>query len=85
LTPGALLAVVPVFVVMVAWTRHISMGSIVGAAVFPLAVWLIVKPDLIVVLAAIVASAFIIWRHGSNLQRLRHGTEREFSFGSRKN
>ena len=45
LTPAAILAVLLVFVVTVAWTRHISMGSIVGAATFPLAVWLIVQPD----------------------------------------
>src|SRR5271157_1935202 len=38
LTPMALLAETIVFVVVVAWTRHISMGSIVGAATFPLAV-----------------------------------------------
>src|SRR5438128_6659136 len=49
LTPWAILAVVPVFVATVAWTKHISMGSIVGAAVFPLGVWLLLKPDLAVV------------------------------------
>src|SRR4051794_27807989 len=38
MTPGALGAEVLVFVAVVAWTRHISMGSIVGAATFPLAV-----------------------------------------------
>lgn len=84
LTPGAVAAAVPVFVATVAWTRHISMGSIVGAAVFPLGVWLLLKPGPPVVIAAIVASAFIIYRHSSNIQRLRHGTESVFSFGSRK-
>src|SRR5579864_8902811 len=33
LTPWAIAAAVPVFLVTVAWTKHISMGSIVGAAV----------------------------------------------------
>jgi len=84
LTPGAIAAVLPVFVVTVAWTKHISMGSIVAAAAFPLGVWLILKPDLTVVAAAVIAAAFIIYRHSSNIQRLRSGTEHQFSFGARK-
>jgi len=84
LTPGAIAAVLPVFLVTVAWTKHISMGSIVAAAVFPLGVWLIVKPDLAVVAAAVIASAFIIYRHSSNILRLRSGTENRFTFGARK-
>lgn len=84
LTPGAIAAVVPVFVATVAWTRHISMGSIVGAAAFPLGVWLILKPGPPVVMAAIIASGFIIYRHSSNIQRLRQGTESNFSFGRKK-
>ena len=84
LTPAAVLAVLPVFVVTVAWTRHISMGSIVAAATFPLAVWLIVKPDVTVVAAAVIAAAFIIYRHSSNIARLRSGTESRFTFGARR-
>ena len=41
LTPVALLASLVVFVGVVAWTRYISLGSIIAAACFPLAVWLI--------------------------------------------
>src|SRR5204863_2896633 len=44
LTPIPLIAVLVVFVVVVAITRHISLGSIVAAATFPLAVWLILHP-----------------------------------------
>ena len=83
LTPWALAGVLLTFVVTVAWTRHISMGSIVAAAVFPLAVWLLEKPPLEVVVAAMIAGAFIIYRHSSNLSRLRDGTEHEFTFGSK--
>jgi glycerol-3-phosphate acyltransferase PlsY len=84
LTPWAMAAVAPVFVVTVAWTRHISMGSIVGAAAFPLGVWLILKPEPPVVVAAILASGFIIYRHSSNIRRLREGSENTFSFGAGK-
>ncbi len=84
LTPAALGAVMVVFVAVVAWTRYISMGSIIGAAVLPLAVWLIELPPIPVEAAAIVCGAFIIYRHSSNIQRLRAGTESVFSFRGRK-
>jgi acyl phosphate:glycerol-3-phosphate acyltransferase len=84
LTPLPLAAVLVVFVGVVAWTRYISMGSIVGAATFPLAVWLILHPPAPVVMAALLSGAFIVWRHKGNLVRLRAGTENVFTFGSRK-
>jgi glycerol-3-phosphate acyltransferase PlsY len=83
LTPWALAAVAVVFIVTVAWTRHISMGSIVGAAVFPFGVWLLLQPPLPVIAAAIVAGTFIIYRHSSNVRRLRGGSEHEFRFGGK--
>jgi glycerol-3-phosphate acyltransferase PlsY len=84
LAPLALAAVLVVFVVVVAWTRYISMGSIVGAAALPLGVWLISRSPWPVVAASIVAGGFIIYRHSSNIRRLRAGTENVFRFGARK-
>jgi glycerol-3-phosphate acyltransferase PlsY len=84
LSPGPLLAVLVVFVVVVAVTRYISLGSIVGAALFPLAVWLIQKPQWPVAAAAALGGAFIVWRHRANIARLRAGTENVFRFGGTK-
>ena len=81
LAPLALAAQVLVFVAVVAWTRHISMGSIVGAATFPLGVWLIQQAPWPVLAAAAAGSAFIIYKHRSNIRRLRAGTESVFSLG----
>ena len=78
LTPLPLAATLVVFVVMVAATRHISVGSIIGAGAFPLAVWLISHPPLPVTLSAILSGAFIVYRHRENIQRLRAGTENVF-------
>jgi glycerol-3-phosphate acyltransferase PlsY len=83
LTPLALGAVLIVFVAIVAWTRFISMGSVVSAATFPLAVWLMDK-DLTMLATAAIAGAFIIYKHSSNIQRLHEGTEHVFTFGARK-
>jgi glycerol-3-phosphate acyltransferase PlsY len=83
LTPLPLAATLVVFAVMVAATHHISVGSIVGAGAFPLAVWLISHPPLPVLLAAIVSGAFIVYRHRENMQRLRAGTENVISLRGR--
>jgi glycerol-3-phosphate acyltransferase PlsY len=84
LTPLPMVAALIVFVVVVAWTRHISLGSILAAGTFPLAVWLILQPSLIVVASAIIAGGFIIYRHSSNIRRLHAGTEHNFDLGARR-
>ena len=83
LTPLPLAAALVVFVAMAAWTRHISLASIVGAGTFPFAVWLIEHPSATVVAAAILSAALIVYRHRENIVRLHAGTESIFSFGSR--
>jgi acyl phosphate:glycerol-3-phosphate acyltransferase len=83
LTPLALGCVLIVFVVVVAWSRYISLGSICAAATFPLAVWIVQHPQLPVFLASLVAGAFVIYRHRENIQRLHMGTEHPFSFSGR--
>jgi len=84
LTPGAMVCALLVFAAVVAWTRHISLGSISVAATFPLAVWIVERPPFPVFLAAALAGAFIVYRHRANIGRLHAGTEHRFSFGNRK-
>jgi glycerol-3-phosphate acyltransferase PlsY len=81
LTPLPLAATVVVFLAMVAWTRYISVGSIVAAGAFPLAVWLISHSPLPVLGSAVVSAAFIVYRHRGNIERLRAGDENVFSLG----
>jgi glycerol-3-phosphate acyltransferase PlsY len=80
LTPVPLLAALVVFVIVVAATRQISMGSLVAAASLPLAVWMIEHPPAAVLLASGAAAAFIIHRHSANIGRIRAGTEHVFKF-----
>lgn len=82
IAPAALAAVLILFVAVVAWSRYISLGSIVGAALFPFAVWLLYHPAWPVTAACAFCGAFIVWRHQSNIQRLRAGTENVFRFSS---
>jgi glycerol-3-phosphate acyltransferase PlsY len=80
LTPWPLFAVLLVFVVVVWTKRHISLGSIVACGLFPFGVWLIEHPHWSVVAAAAIGGGFVIYRHKSNIERLRAGTESVFTF-----
>lgn len=80
IAPLAVLAVVPVFVLTVWLSRHISLGSIAGAIVFPLFVWWIERPTEPILVASVIAAVLILYRHKANIARLRQGTESVFSF-----
>lgn len=84
LAPLPLLAITIIFVAVVAVTRYISLGSIIGAGLFPFAVWLIDHPDFKLVLAALIGGVFIIWRHKGNIERLLAGNENVLSFSKKK-
>jgi glycerol-3-phosphate acyltransferase PlsY len=84
LTPAPLLATILLFVVTVAVSRYISLGSIIAAGLFPLAVWLIEHPPWYVIVAALVAGGFIVYRHRRNIERIRAGNEHVFSFGGQR-
>jgi glycerol-3-phosphate acyltransferase PlsY len=82
LTPVPMIAALLVFIMVVAATRQISMGSIVAAGSLPLAAWLIEHPPAIVILATLVAAGFVIYRHRANIERIRSGSESVFRFGN---
>jgi acyl phosphate:glycerol-3-phosphate acyltransferase len=81
LMPVPMIAALVLFVIVVAATRQISMGSIVAAGTLPLAVWMIEHPPPIEVIAAVVAGVFIILRHRANIERIRSGTENVLHLG----
>lgn len=80
LAPVPLIVSLVLFAIVVTATRHISLGSIAAAGAFPLGVWLIEHPPAPVLIASIVAGAFIIYRHHANIARVRAGTEHVFRF-----
>ncbi|MEP6961349.1 MAG: glycerol-3-phosphate 1-O-acyltransferase PlsY [Acidobacteriota bacterium] len=78
LMPLPLLATFIVFVIAVAATQHISAGSILGAATFPLGAWIILHPSWIELLSAAAACTLIVYRHRDNVHRIHQGTESRF-------
>jgi acyl phosphate:glycerol-3-phosphate acyltransferase len=81
LTPLPLLAVLLLFVMVVAWTRRLSLGSVTAAGLFPVACWMILHPEWPVLFAALGAAVLIVWRHRDNIGRIRADSERVFRFG----
>ena len=69
--PAALLA----FVATIWATRYISLGSVAASLVLPPMAWATGAPEA-VVFAACALATLIIFRHRSNLVRVRVGTER---------
>jgi glycerol-3-phosphate acyltransferase PlsY len=67
-----------VFVVVVAIWRYVSLGSILGAAVLPLLVYMLYQPPpapWAVSIGAIIVSVLIIVKHRDNIGRLVAGSE----------
>ena len=75
LTPLAIPPAVAIFAVAVWITKYISLGSVLASVALPPIAYAMGSPAPVVV-AAFVASAIIVFRHRSNLMRLRTGTER---------
>jgi len=82
--PGVV--VVVLFLVVYLITRTVSIGSIIGAAGFPLAYvavglamkWPIFDKQLPLLVFAVLVALMIVWKHRSNIQRLLSGTENSF-------
>jgi acyl phosphate:glycerol-3-phosphate acyltransferase len=78
LAPRAIVVALVLFLIVVAFTRYISLGSLVAAAAFPLLVWWLnpaertTAPILLLIAAS---SLLIIVRHKDNIRRLLAGTE----------
>jgi glycerol-3-phosphate acyltransferase PlsY len=78
--PLAALAAITVFALVLALSRFVSLGSILGAAIFPVFAWFLVtgdKPVFFIVVQAMVA-LLIVGKHHQNIRRLLSGTESRF-------
>jgi glycerol-3-phosphate acyltransferase PlsY len=76
LAPWATLVCVGVFLVIVALTRYVSLGSVVSMVLLPVAASLFHYPFPTVVAAA-AAAVLIVFKHLENLKRLARGEERK--------
>jgi glycerol-3-phosphate acyltransferase PlsY len=75
LTPIALPPALAIFVVGVWTTKYISLGSVLATVSLPAIAYATGSPHIVVV-SACAAAVMIVFRHRSNLARVRTGTER---------
>lgn len=77
LSPKAVLFAAAVFLLTVAISRFISLGSVLAALAMPLLILFLGQPKEIMASALCVAG-LIVWRHRENLRRLLDGSESRF-------
>ncbi len=85
------LAVVGVFLAVFFTSRYVSLGSIAAAFAFPVLYfvigtsfgWPILTRQLPLLVFAIVMASLVVWKHRSNIVRLRNGTESRSNAASR--
>jgi acyl phosphate:glycerol-3-phosphate acyltransferase len=79
LAPVAALAALVTFIIVVAATRYVSLASLTGAIVLPIAIaWQERALSPMVMVSAVIAM-FVFWTHRENIQRLLRGEERRVS------
>lgn len=73
------LVAIALFILAVATTRWVSLGSILGAVSFPVTMWIFYQDALLTGIAFAMGAA-VIFMHRSNIGRILSGTENRFSF-----
>ena len=79
------LAFVPMLIAEIAWigvfyfTRYVSLASLVGATILPIAILALYRePQSPVFIASVIIALFVFWTHRENIGRLRRGEEHKF-------
>ena len=81
LFPKAILVALAIFVLVVAITRYVSLGSILGAIGFPVAAFFLQRADAASLVLASAVSLIVVAKHQQNIRRLLAGTESRFGAG----
>jgi glycerol-3-phosphate acyltransferase PlsY len=88
-TIGLVLPIYPIMVILIVitgvivifTTRYVSLASITGVLIFPIAM-IVTQEPMEYILFSLILSAMAVYRHKSNIMRLLKGTESKF--GSKK-
>lgn len=84
----AALGAIGVFILVVLFSRFVSLGSVAAAAAMPLLIYLLWAPrhapPPVVTFGAFAAAMLVVYKHDANIQRLVEGREPRFSFGKGK-
>jgi glycerol-3-phosphate acyltransferase PlsY len=88
LCPPAMLGALLLFILVVAFWRYVSLGSIAAAAAIPLLMYLLWAPHHapphVVTFGSLAIAMLVIYKHDANIQRLVEGEEPKFSSRKKK-
>jgi acyl phosphate:glycerol-3-phosphate acyltransferase len=84
----AALGAIGIFLLVVVFSRYVSLGSVAAAAAMPLLIYLLWAPHHapppVVTFGAFAAAMLVVYKHDANIQRLVEGREPRFSFEKNK-
>lgn len=88
LSPAAFAVLLLVFIIIVAISKYVSLGSVTGAIFYPVSLYVYIQLffadgtplPLLAALSSIILAVIIVWCHRENLERISNRTERKLSF-----
>jgi glycerol-3-phosphate acyltransferase PlsY len=82
-TPIAAITIFLVWLLIFQTTRYVSVASVIAAIALPVAMVVLIRmgktQGVVLFYFSTAMTALVVWRHRSNLMRLRNGTEQRFS------
>lgn len=78
LFPKAVVISLAIFIIVLALTRYVSLGSVLAALAFPVAAYFLYDPGWISLSLTAAVSAVVILKHHQNIRRLVAGSEHRF-------
>lgn len=88
LSPFSFVIIVPIFILLVLFTKYISLASIMSAMLFPLLAYAFRgtwgSDGGFVTIASLFIGGFVVFMHRENIKRLLEGKENKISLGKKK-
>lgn len=85
LYPAAFLIILGCFIVVMVFTRTVSLASIISSLAFPVVVIFVFGETRVpLIILATAVAIFVPYTHRENIKRLLNGTEKKFDFGKNK-
>ncbi len=83
LVPLALLIILSLWIILLALTRYVSVGSLAASFTLPFATWFTTKSRTLTIVTAAMG-VLAIYKHKTNIQRLLNGTENRIGASKRQ-
>lgn len=79
--PKVFLVCFTLFFIIVAFSKYISLGSVSCALIMPIILSRFIGAQTLILIPAVIIALIIVWRHRSNIKRLREGKENKIHLG----